>query len=447
MKEVDSRDQNVQEYVLIFSRKRTASGAGTVGKSLAGPGQAPGKGLAGRAPPQTPRKHILKERIIGLALALAVLTACGGPRTTIEYEAVEVGHGDIQPAAITTGVFYPTVTAEVGSQVSGRIATIYAHTNDKVTKDEVLAELDQEQFQAKIKQINDQINNITIARDVAQKNLRVCENRYSRSKALFERKLISDEEIDNSELQYQQARAQSLLREGELKQAKSQLALAEIDLSYTVIKSPIDGIVIQQKVQEGQVITAGFQTPVLFEIAADLSVMEIKANIKEADVGKIREGQRVIFTCPAFPGQVFYGTVVQVQYNPQVVEGKVAFPAIIRVNNPGSKFRPQMTAFVSVAEAKGVLRVPNAALTFKPSELADSEEEDPEPSGHVIWVKDGTGIRAVKVETGERDDDYTEIRSGLKKGDFVIVKEKTKVHKNGRKPKPKPASIKIQKSK
>lgn len=393
----------------------------------------------------------MRARILGFALALpAVLVffaACGGPKTTIEYEAVEVGMGDIQPAAITTGVFYPTVMAEVGSQVSGRVATIYAHTNDKVAKDQVLAELDQEQFQAKIKQINDQISNITIARDVAQKNLRVCENRYSRSKALFERKLISDEEIDNSELQYQQARAQAQLREGELKQAKSQLALAEIDLSYTVIKSPIEGTVIQQKVQEGQVITAGFQTPVLFQIAADLSVMEIKANIKEADVGKIREGQRVIFTCPAFPGQVSYGTVVQLQYNPQVVDGKVAFPAIIRVNNPGSKFRPQMTAFVSVAEAKGVLRVPNAALGFRPSEFSDSEEEDPEPSQPVIWVKAGTGIRAVKVETGERDDSYTEIRSGLQKGDFVIIKEKTKVQKSARKPKPKPASIKIQKAK
>ncbi|RLE02400.1 MAG: efflux RND transporter periplasmic adaptor subunit [Candidatus Aminicenantes bacterium] len=402
--------------------------------------------------------------IVGVVFSLTVLrrSANGG----IQYRTAKVTRGDIEAIVVTTGTINPVTLVDVGSQVSGKIAKIYVDFNSRVKKGDILAEIDQSSFLTRIKQAEANYQSAKASLERARVTMETSKKKYERALKLFEQKLISPEEKETAETNYFNAVADYQSALARLEQAKSQLESSRVDLSYTVIKSPIDGVVIKRNINVGQTVAASFQAPVLFQIANDLTKMQVECSVDEADIGKIKEGQKVRFTVDAFPEESFEGVVSQVRYAPEVVQNVVTYTTIVSVENPEMKLRPGMTATVSiiVGEARNVLRVPNAALRFRPQlspeemkkmfeELraqrrstsgnsASSSGRRPLFSGErgasqgersakdksrqgmaMVWVlEEGHKLRPVPVKTGVTGDEYTEIvRGDLKEGDEVVI--------------------------
>jgi len=402
--------------------------------------------------------------IVGVVFSLTVLrrSANGG----IQYRTAKVTRGDIEAIVVTTGTINPVTLVDVGSQVSGKIAKIYVDFNSRVKKGDILAEIDQSSFLTRIKQAEANYQSAKASLERARVTMETSKKKYERALKLFEQKLISPEEKETAETNYFNAVADYQSALARLEQAKSQLESSRVDLSYTVIKSPIDGVVIKRNINVGQTVAASFQAPVLFQIANDLTKMQVECSVDEADIGKIKEGQKVRFTVDAFPEESFEGVVSQVRYAPEVVQNVVTYTTIVSVENPEMKLRPGMTATVSiiVGEARNVLRVPNAALRFRPQlspeemkkmfeELraqrrstsgnsASSSGRRPPFSGErgasqgersakdksrqgmaMVWVlEEGHKLRPVPVKTGVTGDEYTEIvRGDLKEGDEVVI--------------------------
>ncbi len=299
----------------------------------------------------------------------------------IKYKKEPIQRGDIEALVVTTGTLNPVTIVEVGSQVSGRIAKLYADFNSKVKKGEIIAELDQSLFLTRLQQNEANFASAKASLEKAKVTFENAQKRYERALSLFEKKFISYEEKEAAETQYFAAKADLQSAEAHLEQAKSQLDASKVDLTYTVIRSPIDGIVISRNVNVGQTVAASFQAPVLFKIANDLSKMQVECSVDEADIGKVKEGQKVRFTVDAFPEETFTGTILQVRYSPETIQNVVTYTTIAEVDNPQLKLRPGMTATVSIitGEARNVLKVPNAALRFtpqlSPEEMAGIMEE------------------------------------------------------------------------
>jgi HlyD family secretion protein len=433
-----------------------------------------------------------KKVIIGVVAIAVVATAIlvfglfkGGQNGKAKYRTVALAKGDIEALVVTSGTLDAVTVVEVGCQVSGKIAKLYADFNSHVKAGEILAELDMDILKAKVDQNEANYKSSTAALDQAKVQLENLKKKYNRSLDLFQRNLISIEEKEMAEANYLGATADLKTAEARLSQAKSQLDSSKVDLSYAVIRSPIDGIVITRNVNLGQTVAASFQAPVLFKIASDLTKMQVQCNVDEADIGKLKEGQKVRFTVDAFPQDTFFGTVRQVRYASQVVQNVVTYTTIVDANNSDLKLRPGMTATISVVvgEAKGVLKVPNAALRFTPNipaeelqkifkEVGDrmraqrqagqpadkpqgdrtqntpesvrqgqggslqSGEMTPEMmvryqqarnrrGGGQVWIQDDQGkLNLVFIRTGVTDNTYSEItRSELKEGMKVIIGE------------------------
>jgi HlyD family secretion protein len=418
--------------------------------------------------------------IAGVVLALSLFSRNENDISKYKKEAVD--KGNIEALVITTGSLNPVTTVDVGSQVSGKIDKLYVDFNSQVKENQVIAELDQSQFITRVKQNEANYQSSEAALEKAKVTLDNTKKKYNRAMNLFEKELISFEEKESIETQYYSARADIQSSEARLEQAESQLDSSKVDLTYTIIKSPIDGIIIDRRVNIGQTVAASFQAPVLFQIANDLSKMQVECSVDEADIGKVKEGQKVKFTVDAFPEENFTGKVSQVRYAPEIVQNVVTYTTIVEVNNPEMKLRPGMTATVSVVtgEAKNVLRVPNSALRFNPSLspeemqalMADMRKEMRErragsertagshPGGDSqrqgsrrpgsgqqasgmrgsgmqgrqmrqfarVWMEDENGkLKMAFVRTGVTDNSNTEIVSGaLKEGQLVITGETSK---------------------
>ncbi len=270
---------------------------------------------------------------------------------------------------VTSGTLNPVRLVEVGSQVSGKIDKLYVDFNSQVKQGQVLAELDPSLLKSKIDQNNANYLSAVASLERAQVTLDNLQKKYERAKTLFGKNLISFEENEAAEAAYLGAKTDVKSTEARLEQAKSQLDSSRVDLAYATIRSPIDGIVINRLINIGQTVAASFQAPKLFEIANDLSKMQVECAVDEADIGKVKEGQLVRFTVDSFPDETFDGTVNQVRYSPTTTSNVVTYTTIVAVDNQGMKLRPGMTATVSIitGEAKDVLRVPNAALRFTPN--------------------------------------------------------------------------------
>ncbi|MGQ9800269.1 MAG: efflux RND transporter periplasmic adaptor subunit [Candidatus Saccharicenans sp.] len=408
--------------------------------------------------------------IIGLVLGFTLLKK--GSNNKPKYRTDKVTRGDIEAVVTATGTLNPVVLVEVGSQVSGKIEKIYVDFNSKVKKGDILAELDQSQLRAKIEQNEANYQNAQAALERAKISLEIAQKKYERALSLFEKNLISFEEKEQAEANYLQAKSDLIAQQARTEQAKSQLDASKVDLSYAIIRSPIDGVVISRNINVGQTVAASFQAPKLFEIANDLSKMEVECLVDEADVGKVKEGQKVKFTVEAYQNETFNGVVRQVRYSAQTVQNVVSYSAIIDVDNSSLKLLPGMTATCSiiVGEARNVLRVPNAALRFTPDLSAEElqkimraafeemaarrqQEGGPAPAGagqagarmfdpsqmgqrsgqsgqggqrrmpSRVWQLDEKGnLKVVFVRTGVSDNSFTEIKSdNLKEGDEVIV--------------------------
>ena len=293
------------------------------------------------------------------------------------YLTVPVSKGNVRQVVSSTGTLQAVTTVIVGSQVSGTIANLNADFNTKVSKGQVVAQLDQSKFSARVEEAR--ANLLAAQASMAKSKVAVedAERTLKRSKELKQRELVPQSELDAAQAAYDVARSQLNVSQAQVGQAQAAMNQASIDLGYTVIRSPVDGMVISRNVDVGQTVAASLQAPTLFTIANDLTKMEVHTNVDEADVGNIREGQDVSFTVDAHPNRRFRGKVHQVRNAPQIIQNVVTYDAVVRINNKEFLLKPGMTANVQflVSEKEDVLTIPNMALRFKPPE-EKSEAQD-----------------------------------------------------------------------
>jgi len=347
------------------------------------------------------------------------------------YRSETVTRGPVSQTVNATGDVSALVTVSVGSQVSGIVDKLFVDFNTKVHKGQVLATLDTRLFAAALEKADAGLAAANANVEKAQAVLADSERTASRDAALEKERLISQAELDSAvSTRDANAAALSSAKAAAL-QAKADRDQARVNLEFTSIKSPIDGVVVSRSIDVGQTVAAAFQAPTLFVIANDLTKMQILANIDEADVGKVKEGEEARFTVDAFPGETFTGTVRQVREAATTTNNVVTYAAVIDAANPDRKLRQGMTASVTIVNAShdAVLRVPNAALRFKPDAqpqqktVAQARTASPPAPGKpatVFKLENGKPV-AVSVQLGLADGQRTEVIGGLAEGDQVIV--------------------------
>src|SRR5438034_4637860 len=304
--------------------------------------------------------------IVGLLIIVFVLRQCRS-RSAANYQTATVTRGPITQAVTATGTLNPVVNVQVGSQVSGNIAKLFADFNSQVKAGQVVAQIDPALFQATVTQAEGDLANALAALELAKVNA-------TRTQELFAKKTSSQADVDQAMANLHQAEANAKIKQGALDKAKA-------DLDHCTITSPIDGVVISRSVDVGQTVAASLQAPVIFTIANDLTKMQIDTNVAEADVGVVKVGQSVDVTVDAFPMQTFQGKVVQVRNAPITVQNVVTYDTVIGVSNPDLKLKPGMTANVAiiVAHKDNVLQIKNAALRYRPQDATPVETKQSMP--------------------------------------------------------------------
>lgn len=327
------------------------------------------------------------------------------------FRTLPVEKGDISKTVSANGTLNPVVLAMVGTQVSGVITKINADFNQQVTKGQVLAELDPALIKASLGQNEANLENYHAALGLAE----ITEKRI---RALIDRKYASPSELDQAVQAVKAAKAQVAVGEASVNKDKT-------NLGYTIIRSPVSGVVVSRNVDVGQTVAASFQTPTLFTIAQDLKEMQIYTTVAEADVGAIKVGQPVNFSVDAFPERVFNGSVKQIRLNATTVQNVVTYNVVIDVDNPDGVLLPGMTAFVNIVveERHQVLKLPLAALRFKP-EASKSNPSNKTETGKTVYRLLEGAPSAIPVQIGVADGKFAELLSGnLQVGDEVIVEE------------------------
>lgn len=383
------------------------------------------------------RKWIYSGTGVVFIVGLITLSLFSRGTQTDKYETVVIDRGNITETITATGTINPLVIVRVGSQVSGRIASIHADFNARVKKGQVIATLETDIYQTKVEQADANFKLSQAQTQEARVALQDAHNNLSRIRNLTEGGIVSERDIEIAETAYESAKAVLSAAKARDVQAKALLNAANVDLEHTTIYSPVDGIVISRNCDVGQTVVASFQTPDLFLIAQDLRKMQVEAYVDEADIGHIKTGQWVLFTVDAFPDRIFRGKVSQVRFAPKEQQNVVTYATVVEVENPDLILRPGMTATVSIitAEKNDVVRVPNVALRFKvdaeDSRLESKEATHPMERGEgrlsnslqKVWMLGVDGKpKRVLVEVGISDEQYAEIFNGsLKEGDQVIV--------------------------
>ena len=385
----------------------------------------------------------MKKRLFigtGLLLIIAIVAfySLEGSNKESKYETIEVGRGDIVEKITATGAINPVITVRVGSQVSGRITRIYADFNAQVKKGQVIAQLETDIYQAKVKQADANFNLAQAQTRESRVLLLDAENNLRRIKNLTKGLVASERDLEIAETNYEAAKAALSASQARKEQSRALLNSTKVDLEYTTIYSPVDGIVISRNCDVGQTVVSTFQTPDLFLIAQDLTKMQVEAYVDEADIGKIQAGQEVLFTVDAFPERTFSGKVSQVRFAPKQEQNVVTYATVIEVANPDLVLRPGMTATVSIIanEKKDVLRLPNIALRFKANpadkHLYHYDGEKDKDSGdeeellnlqQSLWIINDSGqVKHIPIKAGISDGRYTEVLNGsIDKGEKVIV--------------------------
>ena len=315
-----------------------------------------------------------KKAIIALVLFLAAGGAgyaywrMGNGPSEPPYLTAPVTKATIRQVVSSTGTLQAVTTVLVGSQVSGTIAKLNADYNSKVTKGQVVAQLDQSRFAARVEETHANVLAAQASMAKAKVALEDAERTLKRARELKQRELVSQSELDAAQTAYDSARSQFNVAQAQVGQAQASMNQAQIDLGYTTIRSPVDGIVISRSVDVGQTVAASLSAPTLFTIANDLTKMEVHTNVDEADIGNISVGQDVTFTVDAHPQRRFRGQVHQVRNAPQVIQNVVTYNSVVRINNKELLLKPGMTANVQflVAQKEDALTIPNIALRFRP---------------------------------------------------------------------------------
>jgi HlyD family secretion protein len=316
------------------------------------------------------KKAAIGVGVAAVALgAFVALRARGGDDGAPGFQTAEAARGRIAAQVTATGTLSPVVEVQVGSQVSGRIASLGADFNDRVTKGQVIATIDPQLFETEVARAR---ANLTVAQasvERAEAELRDAKQKSERADAMVREALVAQADADTAKASFDAAAAGVASAKAQLSQARAALSQAQTNLGYTTIVSPIDGVVISRDVDVGQTVAASLQAPTVFTIAEDLAKMEVHTSVAESDVGSLTTGMAVEFTVDAFPQDRFRGTVKQVRYSPTTVSNVVTYDAVVAVENPDLKLRPGMTANVTfvIEERADALGVPNAALRYRPS--------------------------------------------------------------------------------
>jgi HlyD family secretion protein len=340
------------------------------------------------------------------------------------YVTEPVDRGPLAARVTATGVVEPLATVLVGTYVSGPIQALYADFNSVVERGQRVAKIDPAPFEVRVRQAEANLANARARREKARADLARKEASLARSRELHARSFLSDDGLDLAVSEEAQARAQLALERAAVAQAEAALEEARIQLRYTDIVSPVDGVVISRKVDVGQTVAASFQTPTLFEIAEDLSRMRVRASVSEADIGGVADGQAASFAVDAWPGRRFEGRVVQVRSAPVTLQNVVTYDVVIEVANPARELLPGMTASVEITTARreDALRVPLRALRFRPEAEAQAAATAAAPDAASAYLPNGSGLRRVELRTGIRDERFAEVVAGeLSAGDRVVV--------------------------
>lgn len=329
----------------------------------------------------------------------------------VSYETAKVERATIGNSVTATGTIEAVTSVDVGTQVSGLISKIYVDYNSTVKKGQVIAELDKTNLISQLRSAESQLA-------AAKSDLTYQRANYKRVKALYDKGLVSADDHETARLALQQA-------ESTVAQRQEAVSTAKTNLGYATITSPIDGIVLSKSVEEGQTVASSYSTPTLFTIVKDMTDMRVIANVDEADIGEVREGQRVTYTVDAYPDETFEGTVTQVRNEATTDNNVVTYEVVISAPNPDLKLKPGLTANVTIhtLEQTGILSVPTKALRFTPTkETVGPQDKIVDCSGtHKVWVREGRTFKAYSVKTGITNGTRTQILSGIKEGAVVIV--------------------------
>lgn len=375
-------------------------------------------------PQPPPRKRLRYGLLLSIAgggilggLALWWWLAADVP--PIRYKTALVDRGPISAFVTATGTVNPVISVQVGSQVSGKIKTLFADFNSVVTKGQVIAQIDPAIFQSRVKQARASLRNAKGSLVKAETALAQRKLELDRMTTLRAQEFVTQADLDLAKTNFRDAEAQVEVIQAQVDQAQATLSNAELDLGYTTIYSPVNGIVVSRNVDVGQTVAASLQTPTLFVIAQDLTKMQVDANVSESDIGGVADGKEASFTVDAYPKEPFTGLVTQVRNAPISIQNVVTYDVVIAVDNRALKLKPGMTANVSIVTARKdeVLRVPNAALRFKPVGVPIEKKKTD------LWALDSQGRpQAVSVKTGIADAQFTEVLEGqVRQGDTVIV--------------------------
>lgn len=351
--------------------------------------------------------------VLLLLVAAGIVWTCSGSgrKYSVAYESEPVRKRDISSSVTATGTVEPVTKVEVGTQVSGIVSKLYADYNSNVKKGDIIAELDKTNL---LNELASAKSNLASSKSEYEYELK----NYTRMKTLHEKQLISDNDYEAAVLSYEKAK-------NTYETNKNNVNKAQTNLGYATIASPIDGIVLSREVEEGQTVNAGMNTPTLYIIARDLTDMRVIADVDEADIGGVEEGQRVSFTVDAYPNDTFEGRVTQVRLEATEESNVITYEVVISAPNPDLKLKPGLTANVTIytLEKNGVLSVPAKALRFTPDASFMGPEDRIEDceAEHKVWTREGKTFKAHAVETGISNGSLTEIRSGIAEGERVIT--------------------------
>ena len=359
------------------------------------------------------KKIIAVITVVTVAVVCCCLAFCGKGKHEVSFETAVIGINDISNSVTATGTIEPVTSVDVGTQVSGIVANIYVDYNSVVKKGQVIAELDKTNLISEVNTAKASLSN-------AQSQLTYQKANYQRYKALYDKGLVSADEYETALLSYQQA-------QDAVTQQRESLQQAQTNLGYATITSPVDGVVLSREVEEGQTVASSFETPTLFTIAKDLTDMRVIADVDEADIGDVREGERVTFTVDAYPDDTFSGTVTQVRQEGNTEDNVVTYEVVISAPNKDLKLKPGLTANVTIytLDKPGVLSVPNKALRFTPAKelIGDAQVKDWKGENKV-WTFAGNVFQAHPVTVGISDGVNTELLGGMDKGAKVVTEIK-----------------------
>jgi HlyD family secretion protein len=370
-----------------------------------------------------------RAAVIALAMLVVIVLASRAfvakDDHDVSFRTEPVSRGDLVQSITATGTVNPVTTVQVGTYVSGPVQALDVDFNSPVRKGERVAKIDPRPFELRVRQAEAALANAHARVAKTRADLRYKAITLERNRKLRAEGIVAEDAIDTSRSALDQSRADLALQEAEVLQAQAQLEEAQVNLGYTDIVSPVDGVVVSRNVDVGQTVAASFQTPTLFVIAEDLTKMQVDANVSEADIGSVREAQQVTFSVDAYPDRTFTGAVIQVRNAPQNVQNVITYDVVIGVDNADLALRPGMTANVVIVTGRrgDALRVPTAALRFRPPAGATGAAAPSAPAGGAqVWVVDGGRPVPIVVKTGLADESYTEVLDGaLSAGDRVIV--------------------------